>query len=168
MHTRNCILACLGRFPEKDRFTINEIKMCIRDRDAGVRGIKLHPAYQGFAADDRKLYPIYARCAELSLPIVFHAGWDIAFPDAYCSEPDQCERIVRDFPECRFVFAHMGGMMRWDEVARRLCGKDVYLDLAFVREAMTKEQLQRLLGLHDPRRILFATDCPWSCLLYTS
>lgn len=25
MHTRNCILACLGRFPEKDHFTINEI-----------------------------------------------------------------------------------------------------------------------------------------------
>lgn len=128
----------------------------------GIRGIKLHPAYQGFAVDDRKLYPIYARCAELDLPIVFHAGWDIAFPDARCSEPDQCEKIIQDFPSSKFIFAHLGGMMRWDEVERRLCGKDVYLDLAFVREAISQEQLLRILNLHDPHKILFATDCPWS------
>lgn len=133
-----------------------------RLKAAGIRGIKLHPAYQGFAVDDRKLYPIYQRCAELELPIVFHAGWDIAFPDAHCSDPDQCERIVRDFPSCQFVFAHLGGMERWDEVERRLCGKNVYLDLAFVSEAISIEQMKRIIGLHDPRRILFATDCPWS------
>lgn len=133
-----------------------------RLKAAGIRGIKLHPAYQGFAVDDRKLYPIYQRCAELELPIVFHAGWDIAFPDAHCSDPDQCERIVRDFLSCQFVFAHLGGMERWDEVERRLCGKNVYLDLAFVSEAISIEQMKRIIGLHDPRRILFATDCPWS------
>lgn len=133
-----------------------------RLKAAGIRGIKLHPAYQGFAADDRKVYPIYARCAELDLAVVFHAGWDIAFPDARCSEPEQCEKVIRDFPSCRFVLAHLGGMERWDEVERRLCGKDVYLDLAFVGEAMQADRLSHLLGLHDPKRLLFATDCPWS------
>ena len=53
-------------------------------------------------------------------------------------------------------------MERWDEVERRLCGKNVYLDLAFVSEAISIEQMKRIIGLHDPRRILFATDCPWS------
>ncbi len=133
-----------------------------RLKAAGIRGIKLHPAYQGFAVNDRKVYPIYEHCAELGLLILFHAGWDIAFPDAYCSEPDQCETILRDFPDCRFILAHMGGMMRWADVARRLCGKNVYLDLAFVRESMEKEQLLQLISLHDPCKILFATDCPWS------
>lgn len=138
-----------------------------RLQEAGIRGIKLHPAYQGFAADDPKVYPIYARCAVLHLPILFHAGWDVAFPDARCSEPEQCARVIRDFPDCRFILAHMGGMCRWDDVERLLCGKNVWLDLAFAAEnvergQLPKEQLLRLLTRHDPRRLLFATDCPWS------
>lgn len=138
-----------------------------RLKDAGIRGIKLHPAYQGFNADDRAVYPIYARCAELGLPIVFHAGWDIAFPDALCSEPGQLARIAEDFPSCRFVFAHAGGMRRWDEVLRLLCGKNVWLDLAFTAEnaasgELSRETLRRILDAHDPEKLLFATDCPWS------
>ena len=138
-----------------------------RLKDAGIRGVKLHPAYQGFSADDPKVYPIYARCADLGLPVLFHAGWDIAFPDERCSEPEQCARILRDFPDCRFIFAHVGGMCRWDGVERLLCGKDVWLDLAFAAEnvdrgQLSREQLARILRSHDPRRILFATDCPWS------
>lgn len=133
----------------------------VRLKVAGIRGIKLHPAYQGFRADDEKLFPIYRRCAELSLPILFHAGWDVAFPDAVCSDPHQCRRIIDLFPENSFVFAHVGGMDRWDEVERLLVGTSAYFDLSFASEMMDPAQFRRILLNHDPDRLLFATDCPW-------
>ena len=44
----------------------------------GLRGVKLHPDYQGFDADDDKMIPIYKRISSLGLFTVFHAGVDLA------------------------------------------------------------------------------------------
>ena len=47
---------------------------------AGLRGIKLHPVYQGVDFDDVRYLRILERAGELGLIIVTHAGDDIGFP----------------------------------------------------------------------------------------
>lgn len=43
-----------------------------------------------------------------------------------------------------------------------LAGQDVWLDMAFIFHAITKEQFMRIYEKHDKSKILFGTDSPWS------
>ena len=59
--------------------------------------------------------------------------------------------------------AHMGGMEQPEDAAKYLCGQEnVYFDTAFASRFLTPEQFTKLVRLHGPERVLFATDCPWS------
>ena len=105
---------------------------------------------------------IYEKIAELGLIMILHAGWDVSFPDSMRAGPEACAKMAGDFPGAKIVLAHFGGMMRWDGVERHLCGRDVYFDLSFVNPFLDPAQAKRMIGLHDPEKLLFGTDCPWS------
>jgi predicted TIM-barrel fold metal-dependent hydrolase len=132
-----------------------------RIKQLGLKGIKLHPDYQKFYVDDRKMYPMYELALELGLIIVFHAGVDIGLPAPYHCTPERLLKVLRDIPGGKFVAAHMGGYYYWDDVEKLLVGKDIYLDTSYLIGRIKDEQFQRIIGNHDYRRILFATDSPW-------
>ena len=48
-----------------------------RLKENGIKGVKLHPDYQGFFVDDDKMLPIYEKIGKLGLITVFHSGYDI-------------------------------------------------------------------------------------------
>jgi predicted TIM-barrel fold metal-dependent hydrolase len=129
---------------------------------AGLRGIKLHPMYQGFAADERRAWPLYEAALEAGLIIGFHAGGDLSFPrDDDRASPSRILRVHRAFPQLRMVVAHLGGWSMWDEVARTLAGTDVYLETSYTFGTATPEQVARVLERHPAERVLFGSDSPW-------
>lgn len=132
-----------------------------RLRAAGLRGVKLHPDYQGFDADERRLYALYEEIARLSLVLVFHAGLDPLSPDHVHCTPAMLARVLRDFPTLRVVCAHMGGLRMWDEVETELIGRQVWLDTSFCAGLLSARQARRLISRHGAERILFGSDCPW-------
>ncbi len=129
----------------------------------GLYGVKLHPDYQNFIADDEKVYPIYEKCVELGLPIVFHAGYDPLSPDKVHGKPKAFAQIHKDFPKLTMILAHLGGMYRWEQVERYIAGIDgeVYLDVSFTAGEVGKKILERIISKHGCHRILMASDCPW-------
>lgn len=132
-----------------------------RIRDLNLPGIKLHPDYQGFSIDDPQLDPIYAKCAELGLPVIFHTGWDFYSPDLIHAPPEASRRVLDRFPDLVMVLAHFGGMKQWDEVERCLIGRNVWLDTAMCATYADPSQIRRMILAHDPSRILLGSDCPW-------
>ena len=46
----------------------------------GLKGIKLHPEYQGTDFDDPRYLRILDRCGELGLVVLTHAGLDVGMP----------------------------------------------------------------------------------------
>ena len=62
----------------------------------------------------------------------------------------------------KMVLAHLGGWSQWEEVYEYLAGENVWLDTAFIYDAISKEQFLKILDKHDSDKILFATDSPWS------
>lgn len=133
-----------------------------RIRSLGIRGIKLHPDYQGFMVDDEKLFPIYARCAELGLPVVLHAGWDCYSPDKVHNPPERAAEVAELFPDLTIILAHLGGLRRWDGVLEHLCGrKNIFFDTAIAASECPKETAKILLKNHPHDRFLLGSDCPW-------
>ena len=129
---------------------------------AGLKGIKLHPMYQGFAADEERAWPLYEAAQAAGLILAFHAGGDLSYPpDDDRASPRRILRVHRAFPRIRMVVAHLGGWSMWDEVADTLAGTDVYLETSYTFCTATPEQVRRVLQRHPPERVLFGTDSPW-------
>ena len=97
----------------------------------GLRGVKLHPVYQGVDLDDVRYLRILERCGELGLVVITHAGWDIGFPGQVNCSPRMVLRAVKQVGPVKLVLAHMGGWRCWDEVEELLWDTGVCLDTAF-------------------------------------
>lgn len=128
--------------------------------EAGLPGIKLHPQYQGFVVDSEAMLPIYRKAAGLGLFILFHAGYDIAFPGDESAAPRRLARVRAKVEDLIMVAAHFGGWQAWDEVERHLLGADIYLDTSYLHQ-LGRAQRERMLSGHSHERLLFASDSPW-------
>lgn len=133
-----------------------------RIKAMGIKGVKLHPDYQGFMIDDERLFPIYEKCAELELPIVFHSGWDCYSPDLVHAPPARSAVVAKKFPKLKMILAHFGGLKMWDEVKKHLIGlENVYLDTAMCASYADRKQIEEMIKLHNENNILLGSDCPW-------
>ncbi|MHB8765182.1 MAG: amidohydrolase family protein [Deferrisomatales bacterium] len=129
---------------------------------AGFKGIKLHPDYQGFMVDDRRMFPAYEALAALGLWVLFHAGLDRGLPGPVHAPPDRLLRVHRAFPGLRMVLAHLGGEDVYEATEELLLGCDLYLDTSFVLRKIPEATLRRFARKHPAERLLFGTDSPWS------
>lgn len=127
---------------------------------AGLKGVKFHPEYQCFYADDEKMKPIYQKISQLGLITLFHAGQDIGFLPPYHAMPEHLLGALK-WLDTPVVAAHWGGMGCYQEVIDKLCGTDLYLDLSFGYGLIPKKQAQLILEKHTPDKLLFGSDLPW-------
>ncbi|MBQ7370323.1 MAG: amidohydrolase family protein, partial [Blautia sp.] len=75
----------------------------------GIKGIKIHPVYQGVDIDDIRFLRIIDRAAELGLIVLTHAGLDVGFPGEVRCSPQMCRHVVDEIGDFPFILAHMGG-----------------------------------------------------------
>ena len=129
-------------------------------KDMGLKGVKLHPDYQGFFVDDERLKPVYKKISELGLITVFHAGVDFGFAPPYCATPERLERALSWFSS-PVVAAHWGGINCGEGVLKHLCGKDIYFDTSFGYSIMPRYYAQKIIEKHGVDKFLFGTDTPW-------
>ena len=146
---------------------------------AGVRGIKIHPPYQGVDLDDLRYLRVLDRAGELGLLVVTHAGLDVGLPGAEQSTPEKIRRAIDAVGPVKLICAHMGGWKCWEDVCALLAETGVWLDTSFSLGPMTPcgdgypwrpEALNRLdseafcgmIRLFGAARVLFGTDSPWS------
>jgi len=130
---------------------------------AGIAGIKIHPDYVKVNIDAPAFSPILARCEARGMIVVTHAGFDPISPDHVHCPPEGILHVMADFPKLKLVAAHTGGFGEESKTLELLCGTSVYIDTSLSAIRVNQvEQLRAILRLHDPNRILFATDTPWS------
>ncbi|MBQ6206089.1 MAG: amidohydrolase family protein [Oscillospiraceae bacterium] len=144
----------------------------------GIRGIKLHPPYQGADFDDIRYLRILDRAGELGLLALVHAGLDIGLPGADRASPRMIRDAVLSVGPVKLICAHMGGWRQWDAVETLLPDTGVFLDTSFAlgrivpngdgylwKEAelplMDPAQFLRIVRTFGADRILFGTDSPW-------
>jgi uncharacterized protein len=108
---------------------VRAFEQLVRDRD--FQGLSVRPFMVGLPADDRRYYPLYAKCVELDVPVSIHssANWTtVAVSDL--GHPRHIDVVAADFPELRIVMSHAG--YPWVLEAALLAWKhpNVYLELA--------------------------------------
>ncbi len=147
-----------------------------RLKEHGIRGIKLHPAYQRTDIDDIRYLRIMECASAEGLIIVTHAGLDIGFPEKNWAPVKGILNVLKEVSPEKLVLAHMGGWSGWKDAEQHLCGAPVWFDTAFslgpiaVRdcavppafaENLSCDDFARLARKHGADRILFGSDSPW-------
>ena len=143
-------------------FPFSDDALCELERikDNGLKGVKLHPDYQGFNVDDMRLKPLYKKISELGLITVFHTGLDYGFAPPYGATPEKMATALEWF-STPVIAAHWGGINCGEEVIKHLCGKNIYFDTSMGYAMMPKYYAEKIMALHTPDKMLFGTDTPW-------
>jgi len=98
-----------------------------------LKGLKLGPVYQHFDPQDRQYWPLFQKCRQHGLPIMWHQG--TTFPSAARLKwglPLQLEDVAMAFPDLRMIIAHLGHPWEADVmVLIRKC-PNVYTDISAV------------------------------------
>ena len=149
-----------------------------RVKELGMKGIKLHPVYQGVDFDDIRTLRILDRAGELGLIVLTHAGLDIGYPGVVHVTPKMVLHAIQEVGPVTLILAHMGGWRNWDQVEELLPYAPVYLDTSYSLGSinplddgyyqpqdlpmMGEEQFLRMIRTFGSERFLFGTDSPWS------
>ena len=144
----------------------------------GLKGIKLHPVYQGVNFDDLRYLRILDRAGELGLIVVTHSGLDIGYPGVEHCTPEMILNAVKQIGPVKLVLAHMGGWRQWAMAEELLADQPVWFDTSFSvgeiaplddgyyspQDLFMLDELDflRMIRKFGTDRVLFGTDSPWS------
>lgn len=138
----------------------------------GCKGVKFQLLLQHLYANDRRLYPVYEKCAELGLAVTFHTG-AVAFTREFgiphrtkYAHPLPADDVAFDFPELRIILAHMGGNWHYEALIVAEKHENVFLDTAYLPffcermlPPVTAGQLiERAVRVLGPERVLYAYE----------
>ena len=125
--------------------------------DLGLRVLKLHCSVGDFAADDRRLDPVWEYVSAVALPVVLHAGHA---PDGYteAAELAPVATVARRHPEARIIIAHCGHAA--SDVALRLLAEHpgLHADLTPVLHQPVRPDPAALAAVAG--KVLFGSDAP--------
>lgn len=129
-----------------------------------VRGLKLHPAIQGFDPTNPQVVRFVKKAASLGLPIVIHAG-NVGWVGrlAY-NNPYYLDDLATNVPDATLIVAHGGATDLVPWIVKR--HPNVYMDTAYApnwptlppyrwRFQCVDEDIVDFLG---PEKILYGTD----------
>jgi predicted TIM-barrel fold metal-dependent hydrolase len=121
--------SALERFP--DRFIpsmsvdpndgMDALRRMVKNYEvSGIRAVTAFPAgcFPQVPINDRRFYPIYAKCCELDIPIFVCAGVPGPRVKMACQHVELIDEVMYDFPELTFVTRH--GCEPWTALAVKL------------------------------------------------
>jgi uncharacterized protein len=158
-------LTALASIDPRRPGAIKHCETCIEEW--GMRGFKMHPA-AGFYPTDEVLYPLYEKCADWGVPIVFHAGSQPAAPVKLDTQRSLfLAEAATKFPDTKFIMAHVA-MDLWHEAI--MYGKlipNLYFDLSYHQFSYVTwgpqkfyEWVRLLIDECGASKLMWATDTP--------
>jgi len=114
-----------GRFifdyPANPNLGMDEIRKIRRvHAEFGIKSVSVFPAGLNpqVPINDKKLYPLYAACVELGLPVLVNVGVPGPRVPFYAQKVEHVDEVCWFFPELKFVMRH--GAEPWEALAVKL------------------------------------------------
>lgn len=128
-----------------------------------LKGLKLGPIYQNVDPLDRSIFPLYAKCEKLGLPILFHQGTTFprVAPLKYAN-PLMIEEIALAFPDLKMIIAHLGHPWEDETIVVVRKQPNVYTDISAVHYRPWRywESMMKAVEYGIEHKILLGSDFP--------
>jgi predicted TIM-barrel fold metal-dependent hydrolase len=124
-----------GRFyglADYDPFNIRESlsKLETAIKEFGYKGVYIHIYGYDIPLDHRKLYPLYARCEELGVPVSAQVGYVLEAMPSEHARPIYLDRIACDFPGLTLIGTHTGYPWVDELVSLTMKWPNVYINIS--------------------------------------
>lgn len=135
----------------------------------GLRGLKFHAGSQRFFANDRAFYPLWKRCEELGLIMLFHSGTTgvgAGTPGGggikleYMRPVPYVDDVAADFPALPIILAHPS--FPWDKEGLAMIRHkpNVYMDLSGWAPAYFDPLVVQYARTIGQDKMLYGSDWP--------
>ena len=94
------------------------------------KGVYVHIYGYDIGLDHRKMYPLYAKCEELGVPVSMQVGHVLEAMPSEHGRPIQLDRIACDFPDLKIIGTHTGYPWVDEMIAVAAKWPNVYLNIS--------------------------------------
>lgn len=113
--------------PNKGEAAVRELEMCVKEY--GLHALYLTAFRTRLTADDKKNYPLYAKCVELGIPVHIYSSLNLSKAVPYdIGHPRYIDQVARDFPELKIMAGVSGWPWVLDFLALGLRHENLYLN----------------------------------------
>ena len=141
----------------------------LRELEDGVKnygfvGAHWYPHWFSMAPDSAKMYPIYAKCCELNIPIMMQVGQNLIYSKERrlpsVGRPITLDQIAIDFPELKIIGIHLG--TPWVEEMIAMCWKhdNIFMAGDAYAPKYWPESVVHFANTYGQDKFLFGTDFP--------
>ena len=143
---------------------VRQVQECA---DMGMVGIGFQPSFFRMPISEGRLYPIYAKAAELDLFVAVHSGINYGVTHPIRNDhPLQIDDVACDFPELTLVAAHSGWPWVPEMVAVARKHPRVFMEFGGLSpkyvgaEGTGWEVMHRFMNSLLAEQVLYGTDWP--------
>jgi hypothetical protein len=150
-----------GYNPFRIKDSLREIEIAVKEH--GFKGVYVHIYGFDIPLNDAKMYPLYAKCVELDVPVSLQVGHVLESMPSDCGRPIYLDRVACDFPDLKIIGAHTG--WPWVEELLSIAYKwdNVYVGVdAWMPKYLKPELIQFVNSRMGQDRSIWGTNgLPW-------
>ena len=143
--------------PNDIRASLRKVREDVTER--GFKGVYVHIYGYDIPLDHRKMYPLYALCEELGVPVAMQVGHVLEAMPSEHGRPIQLDRIACDFPGLTIVGTHTGWPWVEELIAVATKWPNVYINVsAWLPRYFSPALVQFLRTRTGARKVLFGSN----------
>jgi predicted TIM-barrel fold metal-dependent hydrolase len=141
------------------------VKSCLEEikwlKDNNFAAVNFGPFMSKMSVNDRLLYPVYAYCEFIKIPVIVHASlhyWREAY--MWHGQPQYVDEVAVDFPELKFIMSHGGNGFGPAVLAVAQRHPNVYLEFSALRPNYMAPEFIHAANTYLKKKCIFGTDYP--------
>lgn len=99
-------------------------------RDHNFKYVYFHPMTFGIAPNDRRCYPLYAKCVELGIPVGLQVGHSAETLPSIVGHPMLVDDVAIEFPDLKINLSHTGWPWTGEYISMLWRHPNVYGDIS--------------------------------------
>lgn len=154
--------ALAGVDPTRGMAGLRELEHAVKK--LGFVGAHWYPHWFGMPPDAPQIYPYYARCCELDIPLMMQVGHNLVYSRdrrlPSVARPILLDQVAIDFPELRLIGIHIG--VPWTDEMISMCWK--HENIFTAGDAYAPKHWPRpyvhYANSYGSHKVMFGTDWP--------
>ena len=127
-------------------------------RDHGFRYVYFHPMTFGLAPNDRRCYPLYAKCAELGIPVGLQVGHSAEPLPSNVGHPMLADDVAIDFPDLKINLSHTGWPWTGEFISMLWRHPNVYGDISAYFPKSLDPELVRAMDRQIRHKVMIGSN----------
>lgn len=151
------VIGAAGYNPFNIEASIKEIEKAVKEY--GFKFVYVHSLGYNLAPNDKRLYPLYAKCNELNVPVSMQVGHSAEPMPSDIGNPMYVDEIALTFPNLKINLSHTGWpwVKEWCDLVWK--HPNVYGDIsAYMPKSLEAEQIKFMFSGRGRNKVMWGTN----------